>query len=339
MLRKKIMEIISNIREVVVRRKKEVAIGVAGVVLVGGVVGGACAVQGGVFDRDTIVAVDSKADEKEGDKEEIKVEEEKKENKEVNLEETETIEVAEVVEVPDGHVLDKNGNVVPVVEVADSDIPVIDPSDYIKDENVSNNNAPSNTGGTASNNTVNSKPVQNTTNSGTSTNNKPVQNTTTNNTNNGTNNNTNNNKPAESKPVETPKPQEPSKPVETPKPEHVHNWVAVTEQVNHDEVGHWETVVIKEAWTESVPVYEDQVRSICNTCGADITGNTSAHVKQHMLAGEDNGGHRTETVKVQVGTNTINHPAVTDKKWIVDKAAWVETVTTGYTCSGCGAKK
>lgn len=24
---------------------------------------------------------------------------------------------------------------------------------------------------------------------------------------------------------------------------------------------------------------------------------------------------------------------------VVDKAAWVETVTTGHTCSGCGAKK
>lgn len=41
----------------------------------------------------------------------------------------------------------------------------------------------------------------------------------------------------------------------------------------------------------------------------------------------------------QTGTNTINHPAVVEKKWIVDKAAWVETVTTGHTCSGCGAKK
>lgn len=324
MLRKKIMGIVSNIREVVVRRKKEVAIGVAGVVLVGGVIGGVCAVQGGVFDRDTVVAegvgVDSKAkdDEKKDDNEVAK-------DEEVNLEEAEAVEVDGVVEVPDGHVSDKDGNVVPVVEVADSDIPVVNPSDYIKDENV-NNNTPN--GGT-----VNNKPVQNTTNN---TNNKPVQNVTNNNN---TNNNTNN-KPAESKPVETPKPQQPSKPVETPKPEHVHNWVAVTEQVKHDEVGHWETVVIKEAWTESVPVYENQVRSICNGCGADITGNTTAHMKEQMLAGNMAcGGYHTETKKVQVGTNTINHPAVTDKKWIVDKAAWVETVTTGHTCSGCGAKK
>lgn len=127
-------------------------------------------------------------------------------------------------------------------------------------------------------------------------------------------------RPSESKPVETPKPQEPSKPVETPKPEHVHNWVAVTEQVKHDEVGHWEDVVVKEAWTESVPVYEEQYRAICNTCWSDITGNEAAHIRDHMLNGE-NGSYRNEPTQVQVGTNTVNHPAVVEKKWIVDKAA------------------
>ena len=34
----------------------------------------------------------------------------------------------------------------------------------------------------------------------------------------------------------------------------------------------------------------------------------------------------------------INHPAVTEDRWVVDKAAWSETVTTGYKCS-CGATK
>ena len=57
-----------------------------------------------------------------------------------------------------------------------------------------------------------------------------------------------------------------------------------------------------------------------------------------MLNGEP-GGWTTEYKKVQVGTNKVEHLAVTDKKWIVDKAAWTETVTTGYKCSGCGATK
>jgi len=56
-----------------------------------------------------------------------------------------------------------------------------------------------------------------------------------------------------------------------------------------------------------------------------------------MMAGE-RGGFRTEWRNVQTGTNTVNHPAVTKKKYVVDKAAWNETVTTGHKCS-CGASK
>ena len=120
---------------------------------------------------------------------------------------------------------------------------------------------------------------------------------------------------------------------------HTHSWNPITEQVHNDEVGHWEDVVVKPAWTESIPVYEDQARDICNTCNADLTGtDIAAHVKKHMMAGEDKGGHRTEWVQVQVGTNSVNHPAVTEKKWVVDKAAWTETVTVGHSCS-CGATK
>ena len=125
----------------------------------------------------------------------------------------------------------------------------------------------------------------------------------------------------------------------TSKPEsHTHNWVAITEQVHHDEEGHWEDYIVSQAWTEEVPIYEEQYRAICNTCGADITGSEASHVRNHMLNGE-NGSYRNEPTKVQVGTNKIEHPAVTDKKWIVDKAAWTETVTTGHKCSSCGATK
>lgn len=63
------------------------------------------------------------------------------------------------------------------------------------------------------------------------------------------------------------------------------------------------------AWTEQVPIYTTVERSICNVCGADITGNTAAHAKQHMLAGEG-GGHHSEVSQVISGYNTVNHDAV-----------------------------
>lgn len=100
----------------------------------------------------------------------------------------------------------------------------------------------------------------------------------------------------------------------TSQPEHVHNWVAQTEQ-------RW--VQDSAAWDE--PIYSQQVRSICNTCGADITGNTTAHFKASGRNGCS--GYHSETVQVQTGTT--HHEAT----------GHYETVTTGYVCSGCGAAK
>lgn len=117
-----------------------------------------------------------------------------------------------------------------------------------------------------------------------------------------------------------------------------HNWVAQYETVHHPEKGHNEQYVIKEAWTEQVPRYEQQARTICNTCGADITGNVAPHIKNHMLNGE-NGSYRTEYVQVQVGTDTIEHPAEYGTRWVVDQAAYDEQVLSGYTCSKCGQTK
>lgn len=75
-------------------------------------------------------------------------------------------------------------------------------------------------------------------------------------------------------------------------------WVEDTEKV-------W--IVDKAAWTETIPIYENVERSICNICGADITGSTSAHNKQHMLAGEGSGYH-SEVQQVKTGEETIEHP-------------------------------
>ena len=62
------------------------------------------------------------------------------------------------------------------------------------------------------------------------------------------------------------------------------------------------------AWDESVPVHGYTEVSICNICGADITGNTAAHGKQHMLAGEGS-GHHSEVRDAVVGYETVHHGA------------------------------
>ena len=62
------------------------------------------------------------------------------------------------------------------------------------------------------------------------------------------------------------------------------------------------------AWDESVPIHGYTEVSICNICGADVTGNTAAHGKQHMLAGEGS-GHHSEVRDAVVGYEMVHHGA------------------------------
>lgn len=106
--------------------------------------------------------------------------------------------------------------------------------------------------------------------------------------------------------------------------EHTHDWVAVTET---------RTVVDQAAYDEQVPITEMKEFAICNDCGADITNlgqaGISDHMYNHMINDTGNGGYHSEWREVVTGYQTVHHDAVTH----------TETVTTGYRCSTCGAKK
>ena len=120
---------------------------------------------------------------------------------------------------------------------------------------------------------------------------------------------------------------------------HSHSWNPIYDTIHHEEVGHWEDVLIQEGYVEYVPIYEEQEVLICNGCGKDITADPHGHLKEQMLAGNMQcSGFSTDYRQVQVGTEEVKHGPVYDKKYVVDKAAWDEIVTTGYQCS-CGATK
>ena len=121
--------------------------------------------------------------------------------------------------------------------------------------------------------------------------------------------------------------------------EHTHNWVAQYKTVNVPEQGHNEQVLVQAAYDEQVPITEMKAYSICSTCGADITGNTSAHVKNHVMIGDDKGGYYTEWRETVVGYNTVHHDAVYETKYVVDSPATTKQELTGYKCSGCGKTK
>lgn len=138
------------------------------------------------------------------------------------------------------------------------------------------------------------------------------------------------NKPSSSKPNKPNGNTNTSKPS---KPSHTHNWVASTKKVHHDAIGHNEKVLVKAAWTEKIPRYKDVPIDVCNTCKKDITSN----IDKHMDANPYHAGWHTEYKKVFSHYEEVNHPAQYTNKWVVDKPAWTETITS-YHCS-CGAKK
>ena len=100
--------------------------------------------------------------------------------------------------------------------------------------------------------------------------------------------------------------------------EHTHNWVAQYKTVNVPEKGHNEQVLVQAAYDEQVPITEMKAYSICNDCGADITGNTYEHVKDHMINDTGNGGYHTEWRETVVGYNTVHHDAVYETRYVVD---------------------
>ena len=90
----------------------------------------------------------------------------------------------------------------------------------------------------------------------------------------------------------------------------------IYQTIHHEEVGHWETQVIAEAWDE--PIYERKIIG-------NQTGRVYNSLDEFSMQDDDGGYH---VGNVQVGTT--HHDAVTQQVWVVDQAAWDETVIVGY---------
>lgn len=101
------------------------------------------------------------------------------------------------------------------------------------------------------------------------------------------------------------------------------------------EQGHNEQVLVQAAYDEQVPITEMKVYSICNQCGADITGFAVSHNEQHLLNYEP-GGYHSEVRQMLVGYKTVHHDAVYETRYVVDSPATTKQELTGYKCSSCG---
>ena len=112
--------------------------------------------------------------------------------------------------------------------------------------------------------------------------------------------------------------------------------VAYDEVVKHPEEGHYETqkVLVKDAWDEQVRapwLDEYKMVYVCNGCGAqfDEYEQWKAHDQEMIAQGDySHGGYHDDQVLVKEGYETVHHDAIYEDKdvWVVDKAAWDETV-------------
>lgn len=116
--------------------------------------------------------------------------------------------------------------------------------------------------------------------------------------------------------------------------EHKHEWVAQYKTVNVPEKGHNEQVLVQAAYDEQVPITEMKEFSICNNCGADITGFAS----DHILNGTCRRYH-SEWREVVTGYQTVHHEAVYETRYVVDSPATTKQELVGYKCSSCGKTK
>ena len=132
---------------------------------------------------------------------------------------------------------------------------------------------------------------------------------------------------------------------EKTEPQHEHNWVPVTVTVHRDAVTHTvhhdaETEIVHhDPVTHEEPVYE--YRTICNTCGEDITGQIPDHIGP-VCQGSYSVQQVQTGVNIVTDTEAFDEEVVTRNAWdetVVDQEARDETVTAGWRCSVCGQMK
>ena len=131
------------------------------------------------------------------------------------------------------------------------------------------------------------------------------------------------------------------KPDTSTTPTHEHNWIPITKTVHHDATGHYEkvqtgtkTVVDEAAYDEQVDTGEGVYK--CLKCGFT----TDDVIKIGVHVGDEGSNYTVVPVYKTVHHDAVTHEEpVYTQKWVQDKAAYDETVITGYKCSICGATK
>lgn len=119
--------------------------------------------------------------------------------------------------------------------------------------------------------------------------------------------------------------------------------------IHHDEVGHTEQVLIKDAWDEQVKI-ADEIGHTEKVLVKDAwteevkIADEQGHYEDKLVKDEwdeqvkiaDEIGHTEKVLVKDAWTEEVSHEAEYEKTWVVDQEEYTEMVAQGEICNGCG---
>ncbi|MBQ1366935.1 MAG: hypothetical protein IIY45_02440 [Firmicutes bacterium] len=125
----------------------------------------------------------------------------------------------------------------------------------------------------------------------------------------------------------------------------LHEWIDITETIFHPEQGHYEEIILEEAYDEIRDIVEERRSEKCRCrCGAIFDSDTEWENHSIAHADDEEDIHDSFTVtylyeEVITGQEIIHHEALKATVWVVDQESWSEERIVERACLICGERE
>ena len=125
----------------------------------------------------------------------------------------------------------------------------------------------------------------------------------------------------------------------------LHEWIDITETIFHPEQGHYEEIILEEAYDEIRDIVEERRSEKCRCrCGAIFDSDTEWENHSIAHADDEEDIHDSFTVtylyeEVITGQEIIHHEALKATVWVIDQESWSEERIVERACLICGERE
>ena len=125
----------------------------------------------------------------------------------------------------------------------------------------------------------------------------------------------------------------------------LHEWIDITETIFHPEQGHYEEIILEEAYDEIRDIVEERRSEKCRCrCGAIFDSDTEWEKHSIAHADDEEDIHDSFTVtylyeEVITGQEIIHHEALKATVWVIDQESWSEERIVERACLICGERE